>query len=239
MFDGDEEFVLALVGDGQAVVVAAADGQAADTAVAADAVVDVHDEVAALEGAVVGDGGGLAEPAVAVAAFLAAENLVVVEHREFRLRKGEAAVQRAEPEAHVGPLLEDLLQAFGLPLGLAADVDGVKLVRQPFDLLPQKGQLALKYARLLGVEAHGFFEATERRGFEPGVRAQLCGEPLLVAQQLVGREVRAALLVAFVFLVRAGQYLVELFGDLVVLFEEDQGFFEVFEEPVVAAVEQG
>ena len=41
--------------------------------------VEVDDEIAALQGPVVGDGLGCLEPAVAVAAFLAAEDLVVVE----------------------------------------------------------------------------------------------------------------------------------------------------------------
>ena len=78
-FDRDEDAVLALIDHDEAIVLASADPQAADARVAANAVVDVNDEIAALQGAVVGDGLGRAEPAIAVAALLAAEDLVVVE----------------------------------------------------------------------------------------------------------------------------------------------------------------
>ena len=79
LFDRDEDAVLVLIGHDEAIVLAPADSQAADARVSANAVVDVNDEIAALQGAVVGDGLGGAEPAVAVAALLAAEDLVVVE----------------------------------------------------------------------------------------------------------------------------------------------------------------
>ena len=79
MFDGDEDAVLVLIGHGEAIVLASADPQAADARVAANAVVDVDDEISALQGTVVGDGLGCLEPAVAVAALLAAKDLVVVE----------------------------------------------------------------------------------------------------------------------------------------------------------------
>ena len=92
LFDGDEKTVFALVGDGEAVAFAVVDAQAADAGVTADAVVDMDDQISPLQSAVVGDGCRRAEFAIAVAASLAAENLVVVEQGQLRLWESEAPV---------------------------------------------------------------------------------------------------------------------------------------------------
>ena len=235
----DEQLVLPLVDDLQAVVVASAQGQPANAPVASDPMVDVNDEVADGKGVARCDRSGCLETPVAVALFAAAEDLVIVEHRDARFREDEAAIQRPQPEGKlVRTVVQDFLQPARLPLCFGEEVDLVPLALEGLQLLPQHGEFSLHEAGLAALEAERAFRGAERRLSQPAFAGDLAAQPAGVTRQRLRRQDVVAVAAFFVVANGGPERPGDLGLELLALVAEQDRFVEVLEETVVAAVEE-
>ena len=215
-----------------------ADRQSFYAGKAPDSVVHMHDKIAPLQRLEGGQRSRRLELAVAVSAFLAAEDFVVVEKRNFSFGKDETLVQRPQAKGDQVQLVgENFLQAAVLALGIAAHVNG-EVSTEAVNLRVQPHQFALQDRRICCPKAHRLCACSHGSGLQPGLVFQLCFQPGGFTHELCRRRQFVARRPALVFGGGTRKGLFQFEGEVFGFVAEDQRVFEVGEQTTTAAVEQ-